>query len=406
MTLEEIDQLLADWKLKIDLVSQNLIDLHNLPTYQRLAGSSGFPKAKLTGVTQTRVSSALSAMNDLFGYFDLIVNTVHKANQLRSSISRLLLSQQKLQEIEKILITPSIELSVVQTPLAERGLLSAPETTHSIAPQELLHLMTNAFDDAKEVVLAVDSAWARLEPMLIQAQAEIEKLQALAIALGVESLKELSAVSHKINLLRDCVESDPLGVTDDFTSDIQPQITQVKTTLEQLAKQQQFLRDGFTRAHQLRSQLIKLHHQALEAYTESTLKVVDHSGLQIPLEDKHIEALVSWLSRLETKFAEGLVNPVCVGLENWIAKVKEYIAATEKVYAANRAPLEMRSELRGRLDALKAKAIARGLVEDTVLTELALHAQQLLYSRPTPLDEAARFVSQYEKCLNSGLLGR
>ena len=402
MTLEEIDKLLADWKKKIDLVGQNLIDLHGLPTYQRLTGVSDYSAVQLTGVTQARLRPALEAMNDLFGYFDLLVKTVNQATQLRASIiPRFLRSPQKLQEIEQLLTKPSIQLTVIQTPLAERGLLSAAETSSAIAPQDLLVLMTKAFNVAKEVVLAVDEAWSRLQPLLVEAQAEIQHLQKLADSLGVDSLKELSDVSQKITSLRDSIESDPLGVSADFTTEIQPQIARVRISLQQIAKQQQLLRLSFARAHQLQSQLVELHRLCDAAFAESTLKVVDHSMLQTPLANEQIEALSSWLSRLETKFAEGLVNPVQVGLENWIAKVKEYITAVEKAYAANKAPLETRAELRGRLEALKAKALARGLAEDTTLTELAILAQQLLYSQPTPLDKAAQLVSQYEKRLRS-----
>ncbi len=400
MTLEEIDKLLADWKKKLDLVGQNLIDLHGLPTYQRLAGVSGFSKAQLVGVTQARVTSALEVMNDLFGYFDLLVQTLAQATQLRSSISRFLASQQKLQEIEQILTKPSIQLPVVQTPLAERGLLTAAETSRAIAPQELLVRMTNAYDVAKQVVLAVDEAWSRLEPMLSHAEIEIQKLQKLADSLGVDSLQELSDLHQKITALRDIIDNDPLRGSADFTREIQPQIARVKSSLEQVAKQQQLLKESFASAHQLQSQLIELHRQATDAFAESTLKVVDHSKLQKPLAIEQIEALSSWLNRLETKFAEGLVHPVQVGLENWTTKGKEYFAAVEAAYAANKAPLQTRAELRGRLEALKAKALARGQAEDTTLTELAFQAQQLLYTRPTPLDRAEQLVSQYEKRLN------
>ncbi|MBR8838421.1 MAG: hypothetical protein DSM106950_31565 [Stigonema ocellatum SAG 48.90 = DSM 106950] len=401
MTLEEIDKLLADWKKKIDLVGQNLIDLHGLPTYQRLAGVSDFPKVQLTGVTQARLHPALEAMNDLFGYFDLLVLAVDKATQLRTSvIPPFLVSQQKLQEIAQILTKPSIQLAVVQTPLAERGLLSAAETTHAIAPQELLVRMKKAFNVAKEAVLAIDEAWSRLQPMLGREAEEIQNLQKLADSLGVDISQELSGLSQKIASLRDSIESDPLGVTADFTREIQPQIARVKMSLQQMAKQQQLLRESFARANQLQSQLVELHRQATAAFAESTLKVVDHSMLQTPISREEIQALASWLSRLETKFAEGLVNPVQVGLENWTAKVKEYIGVVEKAYAANKAPLETRSELRGRLEALKAKALARGLAENATLTKLAIHAQQLLYSRPTPLNQAAELVSQYERTMN------
>jgi len=56
--LEQIDQLLADWRKKVDLVGHNLMDLYGLPTYQRLCGTSGFPKAQLTGITHRDLSQS------------------------------------------------------------------------------------------------------------------------------------------------------------------------------------------------------------------------------------------------------------------------------------------------------------------------------------------------------------
>lgn len=401
MTLEQIDQLLADWRKKIDLVGQNLMDLNSLPTYQRLSGVSGFPKVKLTGITQARVTPALAAMSDLFQDFDLLLNTIDQAVQLRKQVPRFLGSEQKVHEIEQLLTGRSIQLPAVQTPLAQRGLLTAAETTNAITPEQLLAVMTNAFQVAKDVILSVDEAWSRLEPTLVNAEAETLSLQTLADSLGQSSLSELIVARQAIASLGISIESDPLGVSADFDKEIKPRIEQVKTTLAQLVKQQTQIRNDLAIAHNLLTQLAELHRQAETAFTESREKVVDHSTLQTPLAQEQLDALSQWLTKLETKFAEGLLNPVRVGLGNWNAKAQEYRAVEERAWTANKAPLETRQELRGRLDALKAKALARGLAEDATLSELAENAKQLLYTRPTALDKAAELVCQYEKRLNT-----
>jgi hypothetical protein len=405
VNLEQIDQLLAEWKTKIDLVSQNLIDLHGLPSYQRLAGVSGFPKIELTGVTQARVTPALEAMSNLFQHFDLLVTVLSQAIEKRKQVPRFLGSEQKIREIEDILTGASIQLAVVQIPLAQRGLLSAATSANAIAPNDLLAAMTNAFEVARDVVLAVDEAWLRLDATLANAEAEIVSLQNLADSLGQDASNELAIARQKIATLSTSIESDPLGVSADFEREIRIPIARVKATLNQLVQQQNQIRDNLETAHKLLKQLVELNRQAAERFAESKEKVVDHSTLKTPLAWEQIEALSQWLKRLETKFTEGLLTPVRVGLENWTAKVKQYIAAEERAYTANRAPLDTRQELRGRLDALKAKALARGLAEDAMLTELAQKAKQLLYTRPTPLDKAAELVSQYEKCLNSRFNG-
>lgn len=403
MSLEEIDKLLAQWKKKLDLASQNLIDLQTLPTYQRLTGDSGFPKVKLTGVTEARVTPALEAMNDLFQYFDLLLGTVNRATELRKQVSRFLASEQKLREIEKILMGPSIDLPPMQTPMAQRELLSAAEKSNAIAPLQLLTVMANAFQVAKDAVLAVDAAWLRLEPVMANAQAEMISLQKLADSLGQGSLTELVVARQKLTDMQNLIESDPLGVSAEFDREVQPVIVRIKTNLGEVLKQRNQIREGFIKAELLRKRLIEIHQKAEIAFAESQEKVVDLSMLQPPLAPEQIEALSQWLTRLETKFGEGLFNPVRVGLENWTVKAQESLATAEKALAANQAPLDLRMELRGRLEALKAKALGRGVAEDAILSELSEQAKQLLYSRPTPLDRAAELVLQYEKRLNSHL---
>jgi hypothetical protein len=76
VTLEQTDQLLADWRKKIDFVSQNLIDLTSFPTYQRLTGVSGFPKVKLKGITEGLESDPLGASEDFNGEIQPLIERV------------------------------------------------------------------------------------------------------------------------------------------------------------------------------------------------------------------------------------------------------------------------------------------------------------------------------------------
>lgn len=343
---------------------------------------------------------ALEAMNELFQHFDLLIQTINQAFELRKQLPVFWSSEQKIREIEQILTGASIQLAVVQIPLAQRGLLTAAKTANAIAPIELLAAMTSVFEVAKNAVLAVDEAWLHLETTLANAEAEIQSLQRLANSLGQGSFSELSAARQKIIALRVKIESDPLGVSTNFDSEVKPLISRVKAALEESIRQENEIREKFAIARHLLSQLTELHHQAETAFLESREKIADSSTLQTPIEQEQIDALSQWLTRLETKFGENFLNPIRIGLENWTAKVKVYIAAEERAYAANKAPLELRAELRGRLDALQAKALARGMAEDATLSQLAADAKRLLYIRPTPLEKAAELVTQYEKALN------
>lgn len=397
---EQIDQLLADWKTRLDLASQNMLALQGLTTYQRLAGEAGFPKAQLTETTAIQVSAALDAMNQVFQYFDLLLATISRAAALHRQVPRFLGSDQKLQAVEELLIGQSIQLSVVQVPLAQRSLLSAAETTCTVTPDNLLAMMTLTFETARDTILAIDVAWSHLELTLSQVEAEIQALRQQANTLGGNNLTDLRAIQQAIAPLRDRVTTDPLGVKDEFEQQIQPLIERVKDSLNQVLQQHNQIQNGLAIAHTLLQNLTELNQQTHTAYAESLEKVTDHSGLQPSLPADHLDALCQWLSRLETRFAEGLVSPIQVGLENWTAKVKAAIAIEQCAVTANRRPLETRRELRGRLEALKAKALARGRAEDPILADLSAQAKQILYTRPTDLAKAIELVTQYEKHLN------
>ena len=397
---EQIDQLLADWKTRLDLASQNMLALQGLTIYQRLAGEAGFPKAQLTETTAIQVSAALDAMNQVFQYFDLLLATISRAAALHRQVPRFLGSDQKLQAVEELLIGQSIQLSVIQVPLAQRSLLSAAETTCTVTPDNLLAMMTLTFETARDTILAIDVAWSHLELTLSQVEAEIQALRQQANTLGGNNLTDLRAIQQAIAPLRDRVTTDPLGVKDEFEQQIQPLIERVKDSLNQVLQQHNQIQNGLAIAHTLLQNLTELNQQTHTAYAESLEKVTDHSGLQPSLSADHLDALCQWLSRLETRFAEGLVSPIQVGLENWTAKVKAAIAIEQCAVTANRRPLETRRELRGRLEALKAKALARGRAEDPILADLSAQAKQILYTRPTDLAKAIELVTQYEKHLN------
>jgi uncharacterized protein YfkK (UPF0435 family) len=394
---DAIDQLLADWKQKLQVVNQNLLDLQDLPTYQRLT------LVNLTGITAQRVGPALSTINDLFQNFDLLAETIDKASKLRQQRSGFFVSVPQVEEIKKILTEPSIQLSVVQTPLAQRGLLSGTEKVSAIAPIKLLEAMTRNFSMARDLVLEVDAAWTRLDLTLENIQKQVVSLEKIATSLGQTSVSELIQVRGVITSLRERVEQDPLGVTSDIEQQIQPLLAQVKTALEQVVKQQTEVREKMAISRKMLEQLQELHLKAVPVFAESQEKVTDHAVLQQPLAPTEIEAIAQWLGRLSTKLAEGLIAPVTVGLNNWIHKAQEYLTVTQQVYTSHSNLLQTRQELRGRLDALQAKALARGLAEDATLSAIAQAAKELLYQRPTPLNRAIALVSQYEKTLNNRL---
>jgi hypothetical protein len=402
MTLQEIDGALAAWNSRLEAAAQNLMDLQSEPTCEQLTGSGGAPKAPITGVTAARVEPALGAMAAAFQYFALLNDTIKRANLLRHNLPTLFGSEQKLREIEEILRGKSIRLPAVDVPLEQRTLLSGVQCADCVSPDELLDTMVKAFQAAKDVVLAVDAAWNGLGAELGRTAARIESLRQRADALGCAPPADLPAAERALQELRARVQADPLGTSAGLDADIQPVLARVESAVEAKERIRQQVANGLTAARGQMAVLVELHRDSVAAYAEAGAKITGCGTLPSPEAGEKVQALSEWLDRLEKKRAEGLWEPLAVGLRNWNSAAEDCVSKERAALAANRAPIEARNELRGRLDALQAKARSYGVAEDSTLVEAARQAEQLLYTRPTPLDRAAAAVAGYERVLNGG----
>jgi hypothetical protein len=404
MTLREIDDALGAWNSRLGAAAQNLMDLQSEPTYQQLTGTGGMQKAPITGVTKARVEPALGAMATMFQHFSLLNATIDRANLLRRNVPTLFGADQKLREIEELLSTRSVHLPAVDVPLEQRGLLSGMQNVQCISPSELLDTMVHAFQAAKEAVVAVDTAWNQLGSGLGKTTARIAALRARASGLGGPPPAELDAAERGLLEIRATLLADPLGASGGMEARIQPLLERVEAAVTARERLRQEIVHGLSAARPLIDELAKLHCAAIAACTEAKEKIAGCGPLPGPQPDQTIEGLREWLERLEKKYAEasgnGTWDPVGVGVRNWNLAAQDCVSKERAVLAANRAPIETRDELRGRLDAFQAKARSYGIAEDERLVEQAKLAEQLLYARPMLLDRALAAVVAYEKAVN------
>jgi hypothetical protein len=401
-TLAQLDRLLTDWQQKAGAANQNLLDLYDLPAYQRLIGM-GNPPSNVTGITQQQVSIALTAIDRLFEDLELLNQPIELARRLRRELPVLFVSDSKLQEIEQLLTGKSIQLPTIQTPLAQRNLLSADRQSQSISLKTLLDRMIPAFTIARDTFMAVETAWTELESKLITTHQSLLELQQLARELPVAIPPSLITVQTIFADLQLQIERDPLEVNCTFDREITPLINDTRRELATLAQQRQQLQSDLAIAPQSLQELKQLNQDSIAADTESQAKISHSLPTIPPLPTEELIELERWLERLVAKFESGIIPPVRVGLTNWLNKVRAYTISARSALVANRLPVDTRQELRGRLDALTAKALAKGKAEDPILTDLAIQARQVLYTSPTDLDLAIDLVQQYEQGLNQRL---
>jgi hypothetical protein len=86
-------------------------------------------------------------------------------------------------------------------------------------------------------------------------------------------------------------------------------------------------------------------------------------------------------------------------LVQWTTRCQDALADARRASAANQAPVAARDELRGRLEAYRAKANRIGLLEDPAAESLYARAKKVLWTAPTNVAEAEQLVRHYQRLL-------
>ncbi len=397
MTLEQIDQALAEWQARLAQAGSSLLELDDSAAYQRLRGTADTPPARLTGVTLAKAGPALALIDGLWQSQQQLTDIAGQAERLRPALKRLWAHDAEQKQIEFLLFGASVQTPTAALPFAQRGLLAGPQSAQAITPDQLLSEMTRNFAVVKGTVLALQAAWNRLEPALAAAEQEAADLSVLADQLGVPPPSILDTARREIALLHDRAATDPLG-TDADTAPLTALLASVRTQLALLKQQRDKLDADLRRAGTLLFEINTLQETCEAVQAECRAKIEGFSQAIPPLPPD----LPRWLQSIEAARQNRQWPSAQIGLERWLQSAEDARARVNEFQKSSTALLERREELRGLLSALQAKAAAqsrRGAALDPALPALASDAEKLLHGRPTPLDRAAALVTQYERRL-------
>ena len=403
MTLEALDQHLSRWQKSVATVVANVYELYEHPVYRALAESTRTATVPATGTSRQRVEHAVEAVRDLLLCGTEMQGVVERAGKLRQALP-LLFREEKIREIDLLLHGPSIQMPATDIPLMQRPLLSdAAGTLRSLSIQQMLDAMTPDFEAAKQTIFEVDRAWATLCPRLEAATAELAGLRAASLDAGLGDTPDLLDLQRRIDAARTAVQRDPLGAAEAVEDGIMPALAQARTRWESIAAEQRQTRADLVEAHQLQNELQEVHARAASVTADRQLKVSAEgpSAPMMPLAADKIEDARGWLEQLDGMMADPATRQrVRVGVRRWLETARQHLAHEQAAARQNQTLLDERLELRGRLDALVAKAAGSALAEDPVLAADAQAARALLYQRPTPLQAARDLVTRYQAQLN------
>jgi hypothetical protein len=393
MTFDDIDRALSGWNQRLAAIADNLLELQGDPTYQVLTGTGGAPKLALTGQTAAHVLPALKSIETIFHQFALLQAIVEKSAQMRKDIP-VFGRDQAMREIRVVLEGESIELPAAAISLGQRTLLSGMQGMRKVRPSQLLESMASCFKDARDAVTMVSGAWSELAQEVDAGETEMRALHALALAESCSVPSELHIAETLLRAIKAKVECDPLDARAELKAQLRPALEQAGHHLRLRAAVQQQI----AAAHAMLERLHGQEHEIAAATATSHAKILACGPFPSHPQDG-LESLKAWLDRLSQRRNDDRPEPIALGLRNWHKAAEALALQGEQTLRLCRSPLDTRSELRGRLGALMAKARAYGLAEDAALTVLAGDAEALLYAQPTDLARSILAIEAYERKL-------
>jgi hypothetical protein len=383
------DRILTSLRGTVATMSANLMDLENDVTRTRL------DQAPLAGTTATRWAEARGDLASLWQWYAQLNQTLERATELRGAKARP--DSGTLQQLDWLLNGPSIELSSASIPLTERGLLGPSETTMRCAPPQLLDLMRAAFDHVIGTIAACAQRWAALDPKVAALSEQITDAQRLAGTVSDGHQPELDRAKAEVEKIAAAAMSDPLGVSDGAVDQAVATVASVDNELRRLVDVKDQMATRLAAAHQQLSDLAGATAAAAAARAEALAKITRPTVVD---PRPAAGALEAELIRVETLAAHGDWRAAASLLAQWTTRCGDALGEANRALVANRAPLATRDELRGRLDAYRAKAYRLGRLEDQALAGLYTRARAALFTAPTDLAEAEELVRRYQQALS------
>ncbi|MCF4138354.1 hypothetical protein L1856_18995 [Streptomyces sp. Tue 6430] len=407
MDRDEVDRALARLGAEHEAIETSLLALQDHAGRRLLEG------AALTGVTEERWASAEASITLLWTYFDAYTGALRSARDIRSR--RRWSSREDLTELTELLRGESVTVAGPAAATANAPTLTGTgRLSESFSLAGLVDRMNDLYASSLDLVVTADAVWSALPARIDLLAAELQRTRQLAHSVGVRPGEhpagdDLERITRTLTSLRERVISDPLafwvpaqgssapgGGRPDTTvydrearalEDVRREIDAVLTVRQDAEQRLVRLRDVLSRADRTLAEARTARGEVLAKIAATEVPVV--SGPPTVLQEQLATA-----AEYRRHAQWHRLSPLLESLER--RAEDELLRARESLTAVT-APLAIRAELRGRLDAYKAKVARHGLAEDPFLVERYDAARRMLWSAPCDLRVAEQAVLRYQQ---------
>ncbi|MEV4314601.1 hypothetical protein [Actinocrispum sp. NPDC049592] len=358
------------------------------------AGNQLLRNATLTGLTKRRWDEASASMAVLWEQFNTHRRLLEQANEVLSRKSRP--GPAELGEVTTLLTEAVVELNAQQVPIEQRGLTGPAIVSDRVTLTQLVERMKAAYASVAEVLAVADTAWTTTVKQLDPLETELRSVAGVAASLGVED-PGLTRIDRELSEIRSLALSDPMAMGKVTPPErIADELADARTRLAKLASAKDSFDDHTARIEALLAEITIAQQQAQLAYA-TVLEKIASPGL--PRLTDLLPPLRARLTELPELWRAGQWRELAGGLDDLERDATSALAEARTQLRLITGLLDRRLELRGRLDAYRAKANRLGHAEDRELSALHREAHTVLYTRPTDLAAATRAVNRYQQAL-------
>jgi hypothetical protein len=377
MTTDDADRRLRRLSRDVQDSADALLELELDPTRELLE------KSTLTGATASAWATASAGLGQAWEAQALLEEHLERLRNVRGTRARV--GREQLLDLEELLDGPALAA------VGERG--------GRCSPDELLTRSSAAITGARQLILTVAQAWDALVPRLTTANATLHACADLLDELGAPPSADLTDARGELARLTEAVAKDPVSATPEPVAALEAVVAAVRCGVERVRDLRADAEGRFEAAHSLLAEARRAEEDAREAHRAALAKI---AAADVPSPVALPADLASELDEVVTLARSGEWHQAGEALERWQARTTRARDEAQRVAAANRAPIALRDELRGRLGAYQAKAQRLRLLEDAPLAALHARAHRILHTAPTDLDAAADLVRRYQEGLSGG----
>jgi hypothetical protein len=399
MTRDEVDAALVALGAAHDRIAAALyaVDSH--------AGLAFLRRGTVSGQTARLAEEVLPRTEALWAQFSVFGERLDRARTLRAERSRP--GPQELVELSRALRDPTVRLARDGIPVED----TAPGAgADAVGLPELAARLDAGTRQAGADLDRVDAACVALAGRLAPLVDGLSGARAGARQLGGADLEaEVDRLAAALTRATDAAMGDPLAAADTSATELDAQLDRITAELagvrERLADLAR-VRDTYPQQlEQLRADVDRLaaaEQDASRAYATAADKITEPGLPAVPTTASSMPERLAGLDRLAAAGQWDRLADQLRALERAVATGRQRAGQLRE---AAEGLLARRAELRGRLDAYRAKAARSGLVEDADLGERHRAAHELLYTSPCDLPAATRAVVAYQRALAARLAG-